>query len=137
MPHIALSPDYPGVRSLFVFRPETSVPLNGLVQKLLHDPHPTMSQGERELIASYVSNLNTCKYCTSAHSAIAAHHLQDKDLVKCVIEDPSVLIAATFCLFNRYVDGLATWAPDDQSIYDRIGKQRAEEGYFTAPFKVS
>ena len=49
----------------------------------------------------------------------------------------TVLIAATFCLFNRYVDGLATWAPDDQSIYDRIGKQRAEEGYFTQPFKVS
>jgi alkylhydroperoxidase/carboxymuconolactone decarboxylase family protein YurZ len=49
----------------------------------------------------------------------------------------TVLIAATFCMFNRYVDGLATWAPDDQSLYDRIGKQRAEEGYFTAPFKVS
>jgi hypothetical protein len=25
----------------------------------------------------------------------------------------TVLIAAAFCLFNRYVDGLATWAPDD------------------------
>jgi uncharacterized peroxidase-related enzyme len=182
MPHINVSKEYPGVRSLFMFRPETSVPLNGLVQKLLHDPHPTMSQGERELIAAYVSHLNTCKYCTGAHSAIAAHHLNDKELVKTVLNNPSaapisdkmkallniaakvqksgkevttadvekarkegatdieihdtVLIAAAFCLFNRYVDGLATWAPDDQSIYDRIGKQRAEEGYFTTPFKV-
>lgn len=182
MPHINLPPEYPGVRSLFMFRPETSVPLNGLVQKLLHDPHPTMSPGERELIAAYVSSLNTCKYCTGAHSAIAAHHLKSVELVKSVIENPAnasvtpkmkallniakkvqksgkevttadveaarkegatdleihdtVLIAATFCMFNRYVDGLATWAPDDQAVYDKIGKQRAEEGYFTAPFKV-
>lgn len=183
MPHINLSKDYPGVRSLFMFRPETSVPLNGLVQTLLHDPHPTMSAGERELIAAYVSSLNACKYCTGAHSAIAAHHLKNAELVKSVIADPNdasisgkmkallniaakvqksgkevattdveaarkegasdieihdtVLIAATFCMFNRYVDGLATWAPDDQSVYDKIGKQRAEEGYFTAPFKVA
>ena len=32
-----------------------------------------------------------------------------------------VLIAAAFCMFNRYVDGLATWAPDDPEIYDRAG----------------
>jgi hypothetical protein len=60
MPHINVSKEYPGIRSLFMFRPETSVPLNALVQKLLHDPHPTMSAGERELIAAYVSNLNAC-----------------------------------------------------------------------------
>ena len=38
---------------------------------------------------------------------------------------------------NRYVDGLATWAPDDPAIYDAIGKQRASEGYLTKPFKVA
>jgi len=43
----------------------------------------------------------------------------------------AVLIAASFCMFNRYVDGLATWAPDDLGIYDAIGKQRAAEGYLT------
>jgi len=48
----------------------------------------------------------------------------------------TVLIAAAFCMFNRYVDGLATWAPDDEALYDKIGKQRASEGYLTAPFKV-
>ena len=48
----------------------------------------------------------------------------------------TVLIAAVFCMFNRYVDGLATWAPDDDSVYDAIGKQRATEGYMTKPFIV-
>ena len=41
----------------------------------------------------------------------------------------TVLIAAAFCMFNRYVDGLATWAPEDKSYYIERAKQRAEEGY--------
>ena len=48
----------------------------------------------------------------------------------------TVLITAAFCMFNRYVDGLATWAPDDPTVYDAIGKQRATEGYMTKPFVV-
>ena len=41
----------------------------------------------------------------------------------------TVLIAAVFCMANRYVDGLATWAPDEQEIYDRAGAFRAANGY--------
>ena len=41
----------------------------------------------------------------------------------------TVLIAASFCMFNRYVDGLATWAPTDREIYAQRAKLRAEEGY--------
>jgi len=41
----------------------------------------------------------------------------------------TVLIAAAFCMFNRYVDGLATWAPADRDIYVQRAKMRAEEGY--------
>ncbi|HEY5464483.1 MAG TPA: peroxidase-related enzyme [Hanamia sp.] len=48
----------------------------------------------------------------------------------------TVLIAAAFCMFNRYVDGLATWTPDDAAVYDAIGEQRAREGYLTKPFVV-
>ena len=182
MPHIDLPKEYPGIRSLFVFRPETAVPLNALVQTLLHNPHPTLSPGERELIATYVSSLNNCKYCATIHGAIAKHHLNNGDLVLSVRSNPetapisnklkallkiaghvqlggkevsaadveaarkegatdieihdTVLIAAAFCMFNRYVDGLATWAPDDPEVYDRMGKQRAEEGYLTPPFKI-
>ncbi|HEX6909798.1 MAG TPA: peroxidase-related enzyme [Longimicrobium sp.] len=41
----------------------------------------------------------------------------------------TVLIAAAFCMYNRYVDGLATWTPDDPAGYDRMGALLAEEGY--------
>ena len=41
----------------------------------------------------------------------------------------TVLIAAAFCMFNRYVDGLATWAPADRNVYVQRAKMRAEEGY--------
>jgi uncharacterized peroxidase-related enzyme len=184
MPHINLPKEYPGIRSLFMFRPETATPLNHLVQTLLHNPHPSLSAGERELIATYVSGLNTCKYCCSIHGAIAQHQLgNDADIVKQVLNNSetapissklkallkiaakvqsggknvltsdidlarkegatdieihdTVLIAAAFCMYNRYVDGLATWQPDDAALYDKMGEQRAREGYYTAPFKVT
>ncbi len=41
----------------------------------------------------------------------------------------TVLIAAAFCMFNRYVDGLGTWAPQDRMFYVNRAKTRAEEGY--------
>ncbi len=185
MPHIDLPRDYPGIRSLFMFSPVTALPLNNLVQTLLHDAGTsTLTPGERELIAAYTSSLNDCKYCSNTHGAIAKYQLngnadvvqhilhQDVDgapisdkmkaLLKIASEvqvsgknvasadialakkegatdkeiHDTVLIAAAFCMFNRYVDGLATWAPDDDAVYDAIGKQRAAEGYMTKPFIV-
>lgn len=41
----------------------------------------------------------------------------------------TVLIAAAFCMFNRYVDGLATWAPQNREFYINRAPQRAAEGY--------
>jgi uncharacterized peroxidase-related enzyme len=41
----------------------------------------------------------------------------------------TVLIAAAFCMFNRYVDGLNTSAPQDRTIYIERAAMRAEEGY--------
>ena len=41
----------------------------------------------------------------------------------------TVLIAAAFCMFNRYVDGLATVTPKDMSSYPLRAKQVAENGY--------
>jgi uncharacterized peroxidase-related enzyme len=41
----------------------------------------------------------------------------------------AVLIAAAFCMYNRYVDGLATWAPSDPEMYRQNGRRLAEEGY--------
>jgi len=41
----------------------------------------------------------------------------------------TVLIAAAFCMYNRYVDGLATWQPREEELYRQRGKKTAREGY--------
>jgi uncharacterized peroxidase-related enzyme len=41
----------------------------------------------------------------------------------------TVLIAAAFCMYNRYVDGLATWQPRDPGMYVEMGKRMATQGY--------
>jgi len=47
----------------------------------------------------------------------------------------TVLIAAAFCMFNRYVDGLATWQPTDPEIYREIGKLTSQLGYAGRDYK--
>lgn len=175
MPHIALPENLPGIRGAMAFRPETAKPLNELVEVLLRGPG-TLTPGERELIATYVSSLNECHYCQSCHGAIAAAHLDgDEDLVKRVKADfqhaaiseklkallviagkvqrggkqvttadveyarglgatdleihDTVLIAAAFCMYNRYVDGLGTTQPHDEAMYRERGKIVARDGY--------
>lgn len=175
MPHIALRDDLPGIRGAMAFRPETAKPLNELVEVLLRGPG-TLTPGERELIATYVSYLNDCHYCHSSHGAIAAAHLDgDEDLVKRVKADfqhaaiseklkallaiaakvqrggkhvtaadveharslgatdveihDTVLIAAAFCMYNRYVDGLGTTQPHDEAMYRERGRIVARDGY--------
>ncbi len=41
----------------------------------------------------------------------------------------TVLIAAAFCMYNRYVDGLSTTASRDDAVYDRMGERLARQGY--------
>jgi len=52
----------------------------------------------------------------------------------------TVLIAAAFCMFNRYVDGLATWQPHDPDVYREIGQHTARLGYvgrdYTEPLEA-
>ena len=59
---------------------------------------------------------------------------QDVDLARQAGADDraihdTVLIAATFSMFNRYVDGLASWTPTDPEAYTAMGKRMAEKGY--------
>ena len=178
MPHITLPEGLPGIRGPMAFRPDTAKPLNELVDVLLRGPH-TLSAGERELIATFVSARNECRYCQTIHGAIAAHHLGgDEQLVVDVKRDAqhaavsdklkallviaghvvesgtrvtdtdiararqhgatdleihdTVLIAAAFCMFNRYVDGLATLTPTDEQAYDMMGQRMAKDGYVRA-----
>ena len=41
----------------------------------------------------------------------------------------TVLIAAAFCMYNRYVDGLGTWAPRENGPYMEMGRKLAEQEY--------
>jgi uncharacterized peroxidase-related enzyme len=174
MPHIQVPPGIPGIRALLQARPETAGPITDLAQVLLHAPN-SLSRGERELIAAYVSALNDCTFCRSSHAAIAACHLGDESLVDAVLTGPqsasiapklqallaiaarvqqsgravrvddierarregatdteihdTVLIAAAFCMFNRYVDGLDAWTPADPDGYRQRAQHVAAHGY--------
>jgi len=45
----------------------------------------------------------------------------------------TVLIAAAFCMFNRYVDGLATIAPEDPALYAAGAQRLVKQGYLAPP----
>jgi hypothetical protein len=47
----------------------------------------------------------------------------------------TVLIAAAFSMYNRYVDGLATWQPRDPAMYSSMGEHLATHGYLTPSTK--
>lgn len=51
------------------------------------------------------------------------HGASDRDI------HDTVLIAAAFCMFNRYVDGLASFTPSDPKVYAEMGKRLGEKGY--------
>jgi uncharacterized peroxidase-related enzyme len=161
------------------YRPETARPLRELAEVLLRGPN-TLTSGERETIAAFVSSRNDCHFCHASHRAAAAHHLDgDYGLVDAVTHDylnapispklkalltiagkvqqggkqvtvddveraraegatdreihDAVLIAAAFCMYNRYVDGLATWTPTEHEAYDQMGRRMAHQGYVRAP----
>lgn len=175
MPHIQLPEGIPGILGPMAFSPATAKPLNELAEVLLRGPN-SLSPGEREMIATYVSSQNDCYFCQTVHGAVAAHHLGGyESLIQEVKRDfetspvsdklkgllaiagkvqkggkhvtaedierarqsgatdkeihDTVLIAAAFCMYNGYVDGLATWAPTEPGLYCESGKRLAEHGY--------
>lgn len=178
MTYIKTGVNQPGIVELLFYKGPTGKALSNLAHTLLHGPSG-LKPGERELIASYVSNLNDCEYCHRSHSAAANVHLGDKgETVSCIINDletspvseklkallkiagkvqqsgkavsekdierakekgasdedihDTVLIAAAFCMYNRYVDGLAT-IPAKTDEYPDMGKRLAKKGYKYPP----
>ncbi|HEV3360032.1 MAG TPA: peroxidase-related enzyme [Pseudonocardiaceae bacterium] len=76
MPHIPLSPDLPGITGALAFKPALGAKFSAFTQELMRGPS-TLSEGERELIAAYVSAGNDCYFCTNAHAGAARHTLGD------------------------------------------------------------
>jgi uncharacterized peroxidase-related enzyme len=174
MPYIPLSEKLPGITGLLDYRKDTALPIRQLTQILLRG-ESTLSEGERELIASVVSNGNECAFCNAAHSAIADLLLDEQGTAEKVKQDianapvsekmkalltiasatqkngklvtqemvdkakaagatdrelhDTVLIAALFSLYNRYVDGLASVTPTDPAFYQRLAHILDTKGY--------
>ena len=178
MPHIPLEEHLPGITGLLEYSQSTAAPIRELTQILLRGPS-SLTEAERELIATVVSNGNNCAFCTAAHTAAASVLAGDTVTVDKVKQDISsapvsykmkalltiasqvresgkavtreaieraklegatdleihdtVLIAALFCLYNRYVDGLATVTPTDPAYYDALAVRLKEHGYNRLP----
>ena len=180
MPHITLEDHLPGITGLLEYRKDSAQPIRELTQFLLRGSS-TLSEAERELIATIVSHGNHCKFCTTAHTAAADKLLGECETTNAIKNDiesspvsekmksllviarqvqqsgkavteesvararnagatdveihDTVLIAALFCLYNRYVDGLATTTPTDMGSYPLRARQIVEKGYGNHVFK--
>ena len=84
--HIALPEDLPGISGAFAFRSETAKPMRELAHILLHEIN-SLTPGERELIATFVSSQNDCYFCQTSHGAAAASHLGGDEVVRRVKTD--------------------------------------------------
>ncbi len=56
------------------------------------------------------------------------HHAKNNGATDIEIHD-TVLIAALFCFYNRYVDGLATRTPENPLFYEALGQRITSRGY--------
>ncbi len=178
MPHIELESHLPGITGLLEYRKDTGEPIRVLTQILLRG-ESTLSQADRELIASVVSQGNECEFCTAAHTAAVDKLLGEHTTAEMVKADIStapvsekmrvlltiailtgksgklvtpeiiekaraegatdleihdtVLIAALFSLYNRYVDGMATAMPDNNDYFDVLADRLVNHGYTRLP----
>jgi uncharacterized peroxidase-related enzyme len=178
MAHIQLGSPLPGITGLIEYRKDTGQPIRDLTQILMRGPS-TLTEGERELIATVVSYGNECRFCTSAHTAAADLLFGDHETSLCVKRDietapvtekmkalltlavadgksgklvtakmvasakaegatdreihDTVLIAALFSLYNRYVDGMGTSMPDKDSYFDTLADRIVHQGYSRLP----
>ena len=175
MAHIKVPDNLPGILGPMAISPESTKALRELAEVLLRGPN-TLTSGEREIIATYVSSQNDCCFCQLSHGAAAAEHLggnyelidrikqnfgtaEISEKIRALLaiagkvqkggkhvtgEDverarqqgatdkeihDTVLIAAAFCMYNRYVDGLGTWQPTDPKAYREMGRSMADVGY--------
>jgi alkylhydroperoxidase/carboxymuconolactone decarboxylase family protein YurZ len=96
-----------------------------LVASAVEDPeHSTISPKMKALLALAAQVQRGGKAVTPAAIARArTEGATDREI------HDTVLIAAAFCMFNRYVDGLATVAPTDPDGYRERGRFVAEHGY--------
>jgi len=100
-----------------------------LVAAVCADPNTAeISEKLKALLAIAARVQDDAQTVSSAHiEAARAQGATDLEI------HDTVLIAAAFCMYNRYVDGLATWQPRNEEMYRTMGRRLAETGYRQAP----
>src|SRR6187401_472196 len=86
MPYIPLEEHLPGITGLLEYRKDTAAPIRELTQILLRGPS-TLTEGERELIATIVSHRNQCTFCVTAHTAAADILLGEENTAALIKQD--------------------------------------------------
>lgn len=165
-----------GISSLLSHYSGSGRIINQLCNHLLSEETEGLCCADREIIASFVSRLNECTFCSASHTAIAEEMSGKKGVIEAAVCDiegadipdklkallkiaatvqrdakemsqllvdtarehgandrdihDTVLIAAAFCMLNRYVDGLGTDTPDDPDYYIKDAKAFVQSGSY-------
>ncbi len=179
MAYIQIKDNLPGIVGLLFSKPSTGKAVSSLAQAILRGPSP-LTIMERELIASYVSSLNGCRFCYQSHSAVVDEIAGQLDYTASAIDNrdgsslsekmkallriagkvqkngkdvlpedideavragatdadihDTVIVAAAFCFFNRYVDGLHTEPLKQQQDYVKPARSLVRFGYLYPNF---
>lgn len=86
MAYIPLEEHLPGITGLLEYSKETAGPIRELTQIPMRGPS-TLSEGERELIATVVSSGNESVYCTPAQTAVANTFYTDPSICELAKKD--------------------------------------------------
>lgn len=121
----------PGLDKVFRRFPHTVMPLLEYHDRLLRDPSP-LTVAERELIAAYVSGINSCTYCHGAHVVAARAFGVDSalfdglmaDLETSGIESKLKPILAYVGKLTR-TPSMMTEADANRGLYRRLGRAGA------------
>ena len=96
-----------------------------LVEQVRADPGTAPVTAKLKALLAIAAAVQQGGHAVTAEHVASARAVGATDLE---IHD-TVLIAATFCMFNRYVDGLATIAPDDPAVYAAAAQGVVAHGY--------
>lgn len=97
----------------------------GLVEEVLENPDSSRITPKLRALLSLAAKVQASGRSVSAEDiARARENGADDEAIH-----TTVLIAAAFSMFNRYVDGLDAPTPSDPALYTMMGKRLASQGY--------
>jgi uncharacterized peroxidase-related enzyme len=100
-----------------------------LVDRIKIDPETAEVSPKLKALLNIAGKVQQSGKLVTAEDVNRARHqgATDKEI------HDTVLIAAAFCMYNRYVDGLATPHSLEREDYREMGERMAHEGYGNAP----